>query len=64
MGCCCIQRLKDVDEIDENLTDSRVKLTGNIEAQLLKEQGKIICDIQGNDHFKKKAYLNAIRCYT
>jgi hypothetical protein len=40
MGCCCIQNLKDVDDIDERLTESRIRLTGNNEALTLKEQGK------------------------
>ena len=64
MGCCCVQKLKDVDEIDERLTESRVKMTDTHEALVFKEQGKWFFYIQGNDHFKKKAYLNAIRCYT
>ena len=40
MGCCCVQKLKDVDEIDEHLTESRVKMTDTHEALVLKEQGK------------------------
>jgi hypothetical protein len=40
MGCCCLQKLKDVDDIDERLTESRVRLSSNNEALVLKEQGK------------------------
>ncbi len=40
MGCCCVQKLKDVDEIDEHLTESRVEITDTHEALVLKEQGK------------------------
>ena len=64
MGCCCVQNLKHVDDMDENMTDSRVRLSNNNEALVLKEQGKIFYDLQGNNYFKNKAYLNAIRCYT
>ena len=39
-----------------------MRLTPNNEALFLKEKG--ICLINwGNDHFKKKAYQNAIKCY-
>jgi len=29
MGCCCVQNLRDIEDMEENLTDSRIKLAQN-----------------------------------
>lgn len=39
MGCCCIKKIHEVDDNDENLAESRLVMTDNKHALELKEKG-------------------------